>query len=63
MNYHELEEPPMTPSPMGRNCSSLKYSFRLLELKHEANGEGWWQRAAGHSTSLPNVPSRLLRFS
>lgn len=39
MNYHELEEPPVTSLPMGRNCSSLKYSSYLLKFKHEANGE------------------------
>lgn len=38
MNHHALEEPP-TPLAMGRNCSSLKYSSRLLKFKREASGE------------------------
>lgn len=48
--------------PMERNCSSLKYSSHLLKFKHETNGEDGG-RDAGHSTSLPNVPSRLLCLS
>lgn len=39
MNHHALEEPPLTPLVVGRNCSSLKYSSRLLKFKHEVSGE------------------------
>lgn len=37
MTHRALEEPPLTPLAVGRNCSSLKYS--LSKFKCEASGE------------------------